>query len=51
MGSFMLARAIFTHRLNERIAYGVMSWKVIGARPTRILIGYGCIAAFISAWM
>ena len=41
MGSFMLAQAIFTHRLNERIAYGVMSWKVVGARPRRILIAYG----------
>ncbi len=51
IGSFILAQAIFVHRLNERIAYGVMSWKVIGARPTRILIAYGCIAAFISAWM
>jgi sodium-dependent dicarboxylate transporter 2/3/5 len=51
MGSFMLARAIFVHRLNERIAYGVMSWKVIGARPRRILIAYGVIAALISAWM
>jgi len=51
MGSFMLARAIFVHRLNERIAYGVMSWKVVGARPRRILIAYGAIAAFISAWM
>lgn len=51
IGSFILAQAIFVHRLNERIAYGVMSWKVIGARPTRILIAYGGIAAFISAWM
>lgn len=51
IGSFILAQAIFVHRLNERIAYGVMSWKVIGARPGRILIAYGCIAAFISAWM
>lgn len=51
MGSFMLARSIFAHRLNERIAYGVMSWKVVGARPGRILVAYGGIAAFISAWM
>ena len=51
IGSFIIAQAIFVHRLNERIAYGVMSWKVIGAHPGRILIAYGCIAAFISAWM
>jgi sodium-dependent dicarboxylate transporter 2/3/5 len=51
IGSFILAQAIFVHRLNERIAYGVMSWKVIGARPTRILLAYGGIAAVTSAWM
>lgn len=51
IGSFILAEAIFVHRLNERIAYGVMSWKLIGARPGRILLAYGGIAAFISAWM
>ena len=51
IGSFILAQAIFVHRLNERIAYGVMSWKIIGARPARILIAYCGIAAVISAWM
>ena len=51
IGSFILARALFVHRVNERIAYGVLSWRVIGARPTRILIAYGALAAFLSAWM
>jgi len=51
IGSFIIAQAIFVHRLNERIAYGVMSWRVIGAHPGRILVAYACIAAFISAWM
>jgi len=51
IGSFIIAQAIFVHRLNERIAYGVMSWKIIGAHPGRILIAYGCIAAIVSAWM
>jgi sodium-dependent dicarboxylate transporter 2/3/5 len=51
IGSFILARAIFVHRLNERIAYGVMSLRVVGARPRRILVAYGMIAASISAWM
>src|SRR5688572_25148708 len=36
IGSFILAEAIFTHRLNERIAYGVMSLRWVGARPARI---------------
>ncbi len=51
IGSFILAEAIFIHRLNERIAYSVMSWKWIGARPMRLLIAYGGIAAFISMWI
>ena len=51
IGSFILAQALFVHRVNERIAYGVLSWRGIGARPTRILIAYGALAAFLSAWM
>ena len=51
IGSFILAQGLFVHRAHERIAYGVLSLKVIGARPTRILIAYGALAAFLSAWM
>ena len=51
IGSFILAQALFVHRVNERIAYGVLSWKFVGARPTRILVAYGALAAFLSAWM
>ncbi|MEO2196257.1 MAG: DASS family sodium-coupled anion symporter [bacterium] len=51
IGSFILAQALFVHRVNERIAYGVLSLRVIGAHPTRILIAYGLLAAFLSAWM
>ena len=41
IGSFILAQGLLVHRVNERIAYGVLSMKWIGARPTRILIAYG----------
>ena len=51
IGSFILAQALFVHRVNERIAYSVLSWRIIGARPTRILLAYGALAAFLSAWM
>ena len=51
IGSFILAQALFVHRVNERIAYGVLSLRVIGGHPTRILIAYGLLAAFLSAWM
>jgi sodium-dependent dicarboxylate transporter 2/3/5 len=51
MGSFILAQALFVHRVNERIAYGVLSWRLVGARPARILVAYGAVAALLSAWM
>ena len=51
LGSFILAQALFVHRVNERIAFGVLSLRVVGARPTRILIAYGILAAALSAWM
>ena len=51
IGSFILAQALFVHRVDERIAYGVLSLRVIGAHPTRILIAYGLLAASLSAWM
>lgn len=51
IGSFILAQGLFVHRVNERIAYGVLSWRIIGARPTRILVAYGALAALLSAWM
>jgi sodium-dependent dicarboxylate transporter 2/3/5 len=51
LGTFILAQAIFAHRLNERIAYGVLSWKLVGARPARLLVAYGGIAAFVSMWI
>ena len=51
IGSFILVQALFVHRVNERIAYSVLSWKLIGARPARILVAYGAIAAALSAWI
>jgi solute carrier family 13 (sodium-dependent dicarboxylate transporter), member 2/3/5 len=51
IGSFILARAIFIHGLDKRFAYGVLSLKIIGARPSRILFAFGAVTAFISAWI
>lgn len=51
IGSFMLARAIFVHDLDKRVAFTVLSWDVIGARPSRILFAFGAVTAFISAWI
>ncbi|NJM52573.1 MAG: hypothetical protein HC846_03720 [Blastocatellia bacterium] len=51
IGSFILARAIFLHDLDKRFAYGVLSLKWIGARPSRILFAFGAVTAFVSGWI
>ncbi|HVF50881.1 MAG TPA: SLC13 family permease [Pyrinomonadaceae bacterium] len=51
IGSFILARAIFLHRLDRRLAFGVLSIKWVGARPSRILFAFGAVTAFTSAWI
>ncbi|MFN0053207.1 MAG: SLC13 family permease [Planctomycetales bacterium] len=51
IGSFILARAIFLHRLDRRLAFGVISLNWVGARPGRILFAFGAVTAFISAWI
>ncbi len=51
IGSFILARAIFLHRLDRRLAFGVLSLRLVGAYPGRILFAYGAVTAFMSAWI
>ena len=51
IGSFILARAIFLHGLDRRLAFAVLSLRWVGARPGRILFAFGAATAFISAWI
>jgi sodium-dependent dicarboxylate transporter 2/3/5 len=51
VGAFILARAIFLHRLDRRVAYAVLSLPWVGARPSRILLAFGAVTAFISGWI
>jgi sodium-dependent dicarboxylate transporter 2/3/5 len=51
IGSFMIARAIMLHGLDRRIAYAVLSLRVVGANPMRILFAFGAVTAAISAWI
>jgi sodium-dependent dicarboxylate transporter 2/3/5 len=51
IGAFMLARAIFVHGLNRRVAYGVLSLPWVGASPGRILFAFGAVTAAISGWI
>ncbi|MBI4603610.1 MAG: SLC13/DASS family transporter [Planctomycetes bacterium] len=51
VGSFILARAIFVHGLDRRLAFGVLSLGWVGAKPGRILFAFGAVTAFLSAWI
>jgi len=51
IGSFILARAVFLHRLDRRLAFAILSLPWVGARPARILVAFGAVTAFISAWI
>lgn len=51
IGSFIIARGIFLHRLDRRLAFGVLSLRWVGARPSRILFAFGAVTAFLSAWI
>ena len=51
IGAFILARAIFLHGLDRRVAYAVLSVPWVGARPARIMVAFGAATALISAWI
>ena len=51
IGAFILARGIFLHGLDRRVAYAVLSLPWVGARPSRILLAFGLATALISAWI
>jgi sodium-dependent dicarboxylate transporter 2/3/5 len=51
MGGFMLAEAMFVHRVDRRIAYTGLSWPIVGSGPGRMLVVYGGITAVLSMWM
>ena len=51
IGAFILARGIFLHGLDRRVAYAVLSLGWVGARPRRILLAFGIATAIISAWI
>ncbi|MCA9097575.1 MAG: anion permease [Planctomycetaceae bacterium] len=51
IGAFILARGIFIHQLDKRLAYWVLSRKIVGASPSRILFAYGAVTAFLSGWI
>jgi len=51
IGSFLLAEAIRIHRLDRRLAFGVLSLSWVGERPGRILAAVAIISAAISGFI
>ena len=51
MGSFLISGAMIAHGLDRRIALFVLSRAWVGNSPSRILLAFGAIAAFLSMWM
>jgi sodium-dependent dicarboxylate transporter 2/3/5 len=51
IGSFIIARAIFLHGLDRRVAFTVLTLPGIGGRPARVLLAFGAVTALLSAWM
>ncbi|GAH70267.1 unnamed protein product, partial [marine sediment metagenome] len=51
LGSFMLARAMSVHALDQKLAYSILSLKSIGHKKTRILFAFGLITVFLSMWI
>ena len=51
MGGFMLAKAMMVNGLDKRIAYGIMSMKLVGDSPKRIFMAMGVACMMCSGWI
>jgi len=51
LGSFVLARAMSVHALDQKLAYSILSMKSIGHNKTRILFAMGLTSLFLSMWI
>ncbi len=51
LGSFVLARSMCVHGLDQRLAYSVLSLKAIAHKKTRILFALGLVSVSLSLWI
>jgi sodium-dependent dicarboxylate transporter 2/3/5 len=51
LGSFVLARAMCVHGLDQRLAVSVLNRKSLAGRPTRILFALGLTSLMLSMWL
>lgn len=51
LGSFILARAMSVHGLDQKLAYSILSLKSIARKKSRILLAFGLTTSFLSLWI
>jgi sodium-dependent dicarboxylate transporter 2/3/5 len=51
IGSFMLAEAMFVHRLDRRLAFTALASSWIGHSALRLVIVYALVGCVLSMWM
>ena len=51
IGSFILAEAMFVHRLDRRLAFSALASKHVGASGLRLAAVYALVTCVLSMWM
>jgi sodium-dependent dicarboxylate transporter 2/3/5 len=51
LGSFILARTMGVHGLDKRLAYSLLSRRLVGSSSGRILFVFGAICVLMSMWI
>ena len=51
IGSFILAEAMFVHRLDRRLAFSALASKRVGASGFRLVAVYASVTCVLSMWM
>jgi sodium-dependent dicarboxylate transporter 2/3/5 len=51
IGSFMIAEAMFVHKVDRRIAFTALSSRFVGTSAPRMLFVYGGVATALSMWI
>ncbi len=51
LGSFILARAMRVHQLDEKFAHSILSLKIVSCSHIRVLLAFGVVTTFLSMWL
>ncbi len=51
LGSFIIARTMSVHGLDKRLAYSLLSRRLVGSSSDRILFVFGAVCVLMSMWI